>query len=66
MTKPNVRSKDKAADTFPSDNAVNIAEAKIFSILTAIIVPNDRGGSRNSQICKYDKNIVKEEIGDAP
>ena len=27
---PNVRKKERTADTFPSDNAVNIAEVKLF------------------------------------
>ncbi len=30
-TKPNVLNKDKTADTFPFDRAVNIAEVKIFN-----------------------------------
>ena len=28
---PNVRRKDKTADSFPFDNVVNVAEVKIFS-----------------------------------
>ncbi len=30
VSRPNVRKKERTADTFPFDNAVNIAEVKLF------------------------------------
>ena len=30
VSRPNVRKKERTADTFPFDKAVNIAEAKLF------------------------------------